>query len=242
MNPLYPIISLSAISLISLVGGLIIFLKSKVFKKKLQIYLISFSAGTLLAVSFTNLLPETIEKVPNYSFVGLLVITGILLSFIIEKIIYWRHCHLLIDKGHKHKFAYLNIFGDLLHNFIDGISIIAAYQANPLTGLSTTLAVASHEIPQEIADFGILLYSGFSYKKALIYNFLTSLSAFAGAGVGLMFSSFLPIEYLLPIVIGNFIYIATADLIPELHKEQSFKTSILQLLFFFAGAIIIYLI
>ncbi len=242
MNPLYPIISLSAISLISLVGGLIIFLKNKAFKKNLQIYLISFSAGTLLSVSFIHLFPEATEKIPNHSLIGILVITGILLSFILEKIICWRHCHLPIDKNHTHKFAYINIFGDLLHNFIDGISIIAAYQTNPLTGLSTTLAVASHEIPQEIADFGILLYSGFSYKKALLYNFLTSLSAFAGAGVGLVFSSLLHVEYLLPIVIGNFIYIATADLIPELHKEQSFKTSTLQLFFFLTGAIIIYLI
>ncbi len=236
-NIIIALFSLLIVSLISLIG--IASLTFKKNKKKILIYLISFSAGALLSTSFFNLLPEALEKIQDINTIALLILIGIIISFVIEKVICWRHCHLPIEKNHTHKFAYLNIFGDLLHNFLDGISIMVAYNLSIKTGISTTTAVIFHEIPQEIGDFGILLYSGFSVKKALLYNFLTALSSFAGAGLVLLLSNVITAKYLIPIIIGNFIYIATADLIPELHKETNPKQSLLQLFFFILGAIVV---
>ena len=236
---LYTISSVIAVSLISLVGVFTLSIKADNLKKIL-IYMISLSAGTLIGDAFIHLLPEAVEKEGFTKAVSLYIISGIVIFFIIEKIVCWRHCHLPITKEHKHPFAWMNLFGDSVHNFINGLVIGASYFVSIPVGIATTIAVIFHEIPQEIGDFGVLLHGGFSIKKAILLNFITALTAILGAIIVLVIGQHAENAtlFLVPFATGGFIYIASADLIPELHKETTIKKSILQLLFFVIGILI----
>jgi zinc and cadmium transporter len=237
------ILALSAtviVSLISLIGVISFPLKKESLKNFL-IYFVSFSAGALFGDVFFHLLPDIAEKGFNLS-LSLAILSGIVASFAIEKIICWRHCHLPITRSHIHSFAYMNLFGDFIHNFIDGLTIGASYLISPIVGHATALAVIFHEIPQEIGDFGVLLHGGFEKNKALLVNFLTSLSAIVGVlVVFFVFAKFNQLNnFLIPFAAGNFIYIAGSDLIPELHKETELKKGMIQLLTFIFGLIVMY--
>lgn len=217
------------VSLISLVGIILFFKKTEREEKWLK-NLISLAAGTLLATAFFHLLPEAIEE-SNFSGKTLLTVTlfSILFFFIIEKYLHWHHCRCEDCEDYKSNnkktykyFIYTNLLGDAIHNFIDGAAIAASFLINPLTGFITTLTIIFHEIPQEISDFGILLYGGLERKKALALNFLTALMAVLGALIfyyfGQGFSQITPL--MIAFAAGNFIYLATADLIPEIHHEK----------------------
>lgn len=239
---IYSIISVFIISFLSFSGALSLSLKKEKLKSFL-IYFVSFSAGALLGDVFIHLLPELVEEYSNQiSLIFILVLAGIFTSFILEKIICWRHCHLPITKNHVHNFAWMNLWGDFFHNFLDGLTVAASYLVNIPTGIATTIAVIFHEIPQEIGDFGVLLHGGFSVTKALVFNFLTALSAVLGALIGLTLAS--RVEhitlFLAPFAAGNFIYIAGSDLIPELHKETAIKKGLLQILSFIIGVLVMY--
>jgi zinc and cadmium transporter len=229
------------VSLMAFVGVFFLAIKDKLLKKILLL-LVGFAAGALMGGAFIHLIPEAIEEVGLAS-VLLYVLIGFTLFFIVEKFLYWHHCH----KGGKcdvHIFTYMNLFGDGIHNFIDGLIIAASFVVNIPFGIVTTLAIIAHEIPQEIGDFGVLVYGGFSKIKALFYNFLTAISAILGAIVGYFIagnvSGFVP--FLLPFAAGGFIYIAAADLIPELHKEADTKKSLLSFLFFLIGIVFMFVI
>lgn len=236
MEVIYAILSVFIVSLISLIGILTIGIKTEKLKKFL-IYMISFSAGAMLGDVFLHLIPHLIEEGHYEHSTGLWVLVGIVLSLILEKIIHWRHCHMPQEKGHIHHVGIMSLIGDAMHNFIDGIIIGISYLVSIPVGIATTIAVIFHEIPQEIADYGVLIYSGFSKTKALAMNFLTACSAFIGLGIALILgSSSESIAHLLiPIAAGNFIYIAGSDLIPELHKEKALKSALLQIIFFVLG-------
>lgn len=199
--------------------------------------MISFSAGALLGDAFIHLLPELVEEIGFTLKLSLYVLTGIAASFIVEKVIHWRHCHHPTTQNHPHPFAWMNLFGDAAHNLIDGLIIGAAYLVNIPVGIATTLAVILHEIPQEIGDFGILLHGGFSKKKALLLNFATALTAFLGVTVALILGAYVEniTHFLIPFAAGGFIYIAAADLIPELHKEVKVSRSLIQFALFVLG-------
>lgn len=233
----YALLSVFVVSLISFVGVFTLSIESKKLKT-LLIYLISFSAGALLGDSFLHLLPEMVEEQGFSIQISLGVLAGIVVFFILEKMIHWRHCHMPIDnKEHIHPFAYTNLFGDGLHNFLDGLIIAASYLVSLPAGIATTIAVILHEIPQEIGDFGVLLHAGFSKKKALLMNFISALAAVLGAVVALVLNNNIEgiQKILVPIAAGGFIYIAASDLIPELHKETRLKVSFLQVLAFLIG-------
>src|SRR3989339_1791756 len=186
---IYALSSVIIVSLISLVG--IVTLSIKIDKLgKILIYLISFSAGALIGDAFIHLIPEAVEEGKGFSIaISCYVILGIIISFIIEKFIHFRHCHMPITKEHEHPFAWMNLFGDAIHNLIDGLIIGAAYLVSIPVGIATTIAVILHEIPQEIGDFGVLVHGGFSPKKAIFLNFLTALGAIVGALVALFLSA-----------------------------------------------------
>src|SRR3989344_1790204 len=205
--------------------------------KKVLIYMVSFSAGALLGDAFIHLLPEIVEESGFTLQVSIYLLFGIAISFIIEKVVHWRHCHLPTSREHPHPFAVMNLFGDALHNFIDGLIIGASYLVSIPVGIATTLAVILHEIPQEIGDFGVLLHGGFSKGKALFFNFVLALTAILGVIIAIFIGSRIDglITLLIPFAAGTFIYIASSDLIPELHKEVSVAKSFMQLVFFFAG-------
>ncbi|MDD3262643.1 MAG: ZIP family metal transporter [Candidatus Absconditabacteria bacterium] len=231
----YAIGSTLIISLIALIG--IIFLGFHQEKlKKIVIYLVSFSAGALLGDVFLHLLPEMVETGFTLK-TSIFMLGGILFGLVTEKVIHRNHCHMPITKTHIHHFAIMNLIGDFVHNIIDGLIIGASYLVSIPVGIATTAAILFHEIPQEIGDFGVLIHGGFSKKKALTINLLTGLSAIVGVIVALLISSYVEnlTSFLIPFAAGSFIYIAGADLIPELHKENKFGQASLQILFFLIG-------
>lgn len=232
----YSLLSVFLVSAVSLIGAAAIFLPRK-FPQNSLIFLVSFSAGALLGDVFIHLLPEVAAESGFSLNISLFILAGILLGFITEKLICWRHCHLPITKNHIHNFAFMNLIGDFLHNMIDGIIIGVSYLSSVSLGLATTVAVIFHEIPQEIGDFGVLVHGGYSRRKALFLNFLTACSAFFGVMVALLIGSAIDksLNIFLALAAGNFIYIASADLIPELHKETDFKNAVWQFVFLCFG-------
>lgn len=240
MQLLLILLSILAVSVISLIGALTLALKDK-FLKTILFLLVAFSAGTLMGGAFLHLIPEAIEKGGTQA-VFSFVLAGFVLFFLLEKYLFWRHCH--DGVCHKHAFTYLNIAGDSLHNFIDGLVIAGSFAVSAQVGLFTTLLVIIHEIPQELGDFGILVYGGFSKAKALFYNFLSALTAFGGALLGYFISHTIEgfSHILLAFTAGGFIYIASADLVPEIHKETDARKSGLSLAFFLFGIFLTFLL
>lgn len=237
----YIILSVVIVSLISVIGILFIFIKKENLEKIL-IFLVALSVGSLLGGAFLHLIPEMVEN-GNFTLnTSFLILGGILLFFIIENFIHWRHCHIPTSRNHPHHLGTMNLIGDGIHNFIDGLVIAAAYFVSLPVGLATTLAVIIHELPQEIGDFGVLLYSGFTKKKALFFNFLSAVFAILGAIIGILVvgNSEHFINIIIPIAVGGFIYIAGADLIPEIHKKQNRNFSIKNLIGIFLGIAIMY--
>ncbi len=217
--------SVTAVSLIAFIGILFIGLK-EAFLKRAVMALVGFASGSLIGGAFIHLLPESIEQTGQAIFYY--VIVGIIFFFVTEKFLYWRHCH--EETCPVHTFAYLNLIGDGIHNFIDGMIIAASFILSYDLGVATTLAVIFHEIPQEIGDFGVLIYGGFAKGKALAYNFVSALTAVAGALITYYVAYIQGIEqFLVPFAAGGFIYIAATDLMPELHKKYHAKESLIQL-------------
>ncbi|MFX1485983.1 MAG: ZIP family metal transporter [Promethearchaeota archaeon] len=216
------IISTSLMSTITFSGVLTLLLKEEVLNKILLVF-VGFSAGALIGGAFLHLLPEAIEALPS-QIVFIPLIASFILFFVFEKLL-WRHCHKA--ECDIHPFAYLNLIGDGVHNFIDGLVIAASFIAGIPLGIATTLAVAFHEIPQEIGDFGVIVFGGMSKRKALALNFVTALTAILGGIIGYFLSSSIQEIgiLLLPFAAGGFIYIAASDLVPELHKESNPKRS-----------------
>ena len=232
--------SVIVVSLISFVGVLAIAFKEKSLKRPL-LYFVAFSAGALLGDAFIHLLPEAVEAGFSVE-ISLYLLSGIIVSFMLEKIVRWRHCHVPTSRSHPHPFAYMNLFGDAAHNFIDGMIIGASYLASIPAGIATTIAVIFHEIPQEIGDFGVLLHGGFTKKKALALNFVTASVAIVGAAIALLLGSLVgnSITFLVSFAAGGFVYIAAADLIPELHKKISVKSSVIEILVIILGIGVMY--
>ena len=238
----YTLLSVLLISIISFVGILTISLKMEKLKKIL-LYMVSFAAGGLLGGAFIHLIPEAVEEFGLSSSMSIYLLSGVVLFFIMEKFICWRHCHHPTTKDHPHPFAYMNLIGDGVHNFIDGLIVAASYLVSMPLGVATTIAVILHEIPQEIGDFGVLVHGGFTRKRALGMNFLTALTAVLGAVVALLLGFLEGLTaFLLPLAAGGFIYIAGSDLIPELHKDVNMKRSGAQLFFIILGIAIMYLL
>lgn len=232
---LYALGSVLLISLFSLVGILVFSLSGKVLHYTV-ILLVSFSSGSLFGDAFIHLLPETVEREGFTVSVSLFTLCGVAAYFFVEKIIHWRHVH-SPSQDPIESFAYMNLLGDATHNFIDGVVIGTAYMASIRVGVATAIAVLLHEIPQEMSDFAVLVHGGFSRYKALLYNFATALVAIAGTllAVALIDLAEEVASFLIPFAAGGFIYIAGADLIPQLHKEKAVRVSLLQLAFFLAG-------
>lgn len=215
-------------------------LKAKVWTHDRSHLFLSFAAGTLLTVAFTDLLPEAVEAFEE-SLGGhaidtamLWVLGGFLAFFSIEKLIFWYHCH--EEKCEVHRSASMIIIGDTLHNFLDGIAIAAGFLVSVPVGIATTVAVFFHEIPQEVADFSVLL-SRMRTRVAVAVNSISALASIAGALVAYFFATHIEgaLPALLAITAGGFIYIPAADLIPEIHKETRRSQMVRQFAAFLIG-------
>ncbi len=237
-----------------LAAGLFLLLPDK-YRNRVLPHGISFAIGALLAVSFWGLIPEAFEnaKPEQIQTLSGVILAGILGFFVLEKLFIWRHCHFGEceahgDEEHHHEHSHAHghsrrttgafiILGDSIHNFVDGVLIAAAFLTDVQLGIVTSLAVATHEIPQEVGDFAILLHSGYEKRKALFYNVLASLTTVIGGVLAYFCLEDLhdSLPYFLALASSSFIYIAVADLIPSLHKKTDIKTSIEQILLISAG-------
>ncbi len=227
---LYSIGSVVIVSLISLVGVFTLSLQEARLKKYIFL-LVSLAVGALLGDALIHLIPEALKTISDPTRVSLAVIAGILIFFILEKFLHWHH-HARGEDSREtiHPTGQMILISDGLHNFIDGLIIGASYLVGREVGLATTLAVILHEIPQEIGDFGVLLHSGYSRRRALWLNFLSGLAA----GLGVILALLLGVAgesltiWLIPLAAGGFIYTALSDLVPELHKNESPQSAVWQ--------------
>jgi zinc and cadmium transporter len=201
-----------------LVASTLLFFRQDV-RTRIVPWLVSYAVGTLLGASLLNLVPEALESLPSATALGTLL-AGIITFFVLEKMVLWRHCH-DEDDCHVHaSTAPLVIIGDAVHTFVDGVVIAAATLTSVPLGVTTALAVAAHEIPQEAGDFAILLSAGYSRRRALVLNVSSAAGGLAGASLMLLFGSQAPVivPFVLAFAAGNFLYVAMADLIPSLHR------------------------
>ena len=231
------------ILIVTFINGLLAFAGAfvyLVFRKnfnKILIYLVSFTIGALLGGAFFHFIPEALERF-SYSKTIFLVILGFIIFFILERLLHWHHCH--DGECDKHQFVYLLLWGDGIHNFIDGLIIASSFLVSIPFGIITSYLIIIHEIPQEIGDFAVLVYGGLSEIKALIYNFISQLTAVLGGLLGFYYlGSGNFTFYLLPIAAGGFIYIAIADLSPEIFKVKDKRKLFANLIFIIAGLLLL---
>ncbi|MGY8750475.1 MAG: ZIP family metal transporter [Fidelibacterota bacterium] len=239
----YTIISVLIISSISMIGLITLSLSNRILDKLIT-YLVSFATGTLFGGALIHLLPQAYASNMNSLYVSLWTITGLSIFFIMEKFFRWRHCHHPTTKAHLHPIVPMNIFGDTIHNFIDGVLIAISFTASIPLGIATSVAVLFHEIPQEISDFSILIKGGLSVKKALLVNVLGASVSLVGALIALQMGKNINgfTNALIPFTAGGFIYIAGSDLIPELHHDTEISKSLMQLIMLIFGVVIMTLL
>ena len=229
-------LSVGAISALSLVGGVALAISPRTLQKGLLV-MISFAAGALLGDVFLHLIPQIAESETGFDLTASFsMLGGVLAFFLLEKVLHWHHSHLPSEEV-LHPVAVTNLIGDALHNFVDGALIAGSFLVSTNIGIATTVAVALHEIPQELGDFGIFVHAGLHPRRALALNLVTALTAVVGATLVLLLSgSVAGIErVLVPLTAGGFVYIASTDLIPELHKEPEAGKSAAQLAGLLAG-------
>ena len=234
------------LSLLGGLGGLLVasalLLMEDTLRSRLVPWLVSYAVGALLGVAMLALLPEALAELPpNRVFVTLLV--GILLFFVLEKLVLWRHCHTNDCEVHDSS-ATLVLVGDAFHNFVDGAVIAAAVITSVPLGVSTALAVAAHEIPQEVGDVAILLHAGYSRRRALWLNVLSGSASAVGAVAAFAAFDVLPraLPYFLALAASSFLYVAMADLIPGLHRGRTDAGSLRQILLIGAGVLTVVVI
>ncbi len=255
-NFLYALASVTLVSLVSLIGLAALSFREASLRKVI-FFIVSLATGALFGDALFHLIPEAVEEVGSFTAPMLLVASGILGFFILEKFFHWHHHHTGLEAEHPEEdcpplththparspLARLVLTSDTVHNLLDGIVIGAAYLSSIELGLATTAAIILHEIPQEVGDFGILLHAGLSKLRALFFNFITALSAIAGT---LLVFALPGIESFVPYVIafaaGNFLYVAGSDLVPELHKTKDAPRSLLQFMGLLAGFVAMYLL
>ena len=234
MTLLNILVATIVISLIAFVGVFTLILKKELLNKALLV-LVALSTGALLGGAFLHLLPEAIAEKGADLAIFLYLLLGFSIFFVLEQFLHWRHQHTTAPKVKP--FSYLILVSDAVHNFIDGLVIAASFVTSFPLGVATTLAVSLHEIPQELGDFAVLVYGGFGTKQALLFNFISALTAILGGVIGYLASSIMQtsVIYLLPFAAGNFIYIAAADLIPEIKHQVSLSRSAIHFVVFLIG-------
>jgi zinc and cadmium transporter len=227
---------------LSLLGGLgglavasgVLLIKEST-RARLIPWLVSYAVGALLGVSMLAILPEALDQLPARKVFATLLF-GILLFFVLEKLVLWRHCHTHDCEVHEGA-VFPVIIGDAFHNFVDGVLIATTVMTSVPLGISTAVAVAAHEIPQEVGDFAILLHAGYSRGKALLLNVLSSLASALGAIAAFVAFDIVQTRrpYFLALAAASFLYVAMADLIPGLHRGRTDASSMRQILLIAAG-------
>ncbi len=234
----YILLAAIADSLLGLLGAFSIFISKKKFNALIWI-LVSFAAGTMLAGGIGHLFIKGISLLGEHTSTALFLF-GFSLFFILERILHWHHCHKM--KCKVHPVSYLILIGDGLHNVVDGLIIASAFLVSIPLGVITTLMIIAHEVPQELGNYAVTVFGGFSKMKALIYNFIAQSTCILGAVIGYLLSNSFNYYYLLPFGAGGFVYIAASDLIPMLHEEKDKLKSIASFGIMIGGMIFIMLL
>lgn len=241
MNELTSIIFFGILmSAVSLSGGLIMFFSRQV-QTKILLPLVAFSAGSLIGGAFFMMIPEGLKSFGNVKYFFLYLITGFSLFFILEQFLHYHHCK-KAESDCRKPLSYLILIGDGLHNFIGGLSIAGLFIIDFRIGFLAWLGAVLHEIPQELGDFAALVHSGWKKKRALLYNFFSSLTFLAGGLITYFISSKVDVSFLIPFAAGNFIYIGATDLIPEVNKHSTLINNIFHFLFFAMGILILFVL
>lgn len=220
----------------AMAGAALLLVFPNALRTRLLPYLLSYATGTLLGAAFLGMIPSSLAKAPAVLVSGT-VLAGLVLFFMLEKAVIWRHCHNGECAAHGRQSGSLILFGDAFHNFVDGVVIAAAFLISPALGVATALAVIAHEIPQELGDFAILLHSGMGKARAFAYNLLSSLATLPGVLLGWFWLDDVrqAIPFVLALSAASFIYIAVSDLVPSLHRQTGVKASLVQLILMLAG-------
>lgn len=245
MDLIYILSAVLLVSGISLIGAVGLLFNREVLSRWMP-WVVAFAAGSLLGVSFFDLIPESVEHLPETYMVYILA--GILGFLLLEQVIHWHHEHGENCSEHNHTrvhaTGYLVALGDGIHNFLDGVLIASTFLIHPALGWSTTLSIILHEIPQEISDFGVLLHSGFKAPQAILVNLLSALTAVVGGLAGYFFLSHLEsaIPYAIAIGAGGFIYISLVDLFAEVRSGKGVVGRISRILMVILGIVVMWVV
>jgi zinc and cadmium transporter len=228
-------------SAIALVGSVTLVLPESTLRL-LILPLVALAAGSLLGGALFHMIPATVDAVGNQLSVYAWIATGFATFFVLEQFLQWHHCHLTPSEHGEHKtpLGYLVLVADGLHNFIGGLAVAGSFLIDIRLGVTTWIAAAAHEVPQELGDFGVLVHSGWRTKTALLYNVASALTFLLGGLVAYVLSRGIDVTFLVPFAAGNFIYIASADLIPEVNKEESLRLGLLHFCAFTAGLLLLF--
>lgn len=220
-------------SVIALVGSLTLLLPPAALERVVM-PLVAFAAGSLLGGAFFHMLPAAALGTADLAGLLLWTMLGFVVFFALEQFLHWHHCHrAAVDC--KKPLTYLILLGDGLHNFLGGLGVASVFLIDVRLGLTAWLAAVAHEVPQELGDFGVLIHGGWTRGRALLWNFLSGLAFLAGGLVTWAASHALDVDFLVPFAAGNFIYIGASDLVPEVNKHQSARTSLVHFAAFAAG-------
>jgi zinc and cadmium transporter len=225
-------------SAIAMVGSVTLLLKPDTLER-LLLPLIAFAAGSLIGGAFFHMIPATLEVTATPLETGVAVVAGFTAFLVLEQVLQWRHCHRATHAEHK-PLGYLILLGDGLHNFLGGLAIGGTFLIDVRLGITSWLAAAAHEVPQEIGDFGVLINAGWSKRNALLFNALSALTFLAGGLLAYILSFRLDISWLIPFAAGNFIYIGATDLIPEINKQAGSRENMIVLGAFVFGLAILF--
>jgi zinc and cadmium transporter len=219
-------------SAIALVGSLTLVLREETLRR-LLLPLVALAAGTLLGGALFHMVPASVEELGNHLSIYVWILTGFATFLALEQFLHWHHCHRAVSQHRP--LTYLILIADALHNFIGGLAVAGAFLIDVKVGIGAWIAAAAHEVPQELGDFGILIHGGWKKGSALLYNFLSALTFLFGGLIAYGASLTTDVTFLLPFAAGNFIYIAAADLIPEIKHEESIHLNVVHFLSFVTG-------
>jgi len=239
----FALASVTFVSLLSLIGIAFISVNEEKLRRIIFV-MVSLAVGALFGDAFIHLLPESFERSNSPVQTSVYVLSGLLIFFVLEKFLLWRHQHVLDSVDHVHPLGYMNLAADAIHNLIDGMIIGASYLVSPSIGIATTIAIVFHEIPHELGNFFVLLHARFTVRRALLFNFLSAIFAILGSIISLLIGSRIEnfSALIVPVAAGGFIYIAGSDLVPELNKEVNPVKSVIQLLSIGAGLVVMLLL
>ncbi len=226
-----------AMSLLALVGTVTIFMPPDRLER-IVLPMVGLAAGSLLGGAVFHMLPEAIDVIGNRLGVYLAFVAGFLVFFVLEQFLHWHHCHQTRHSGHR-PLGYLILIADGLHNLIGGLAVGGAFVVDIRVGAVAWLVAAAHEVPQELGDFGVLVHSGWQRRSALAWNFVSALTFLVGSLTAYAVADRIEVAYLLPFAAGNFVYIAAADLLPEISSEERARDKLETTAAFLAGLIVL---